>query len=209
MPLSIVARRRWSICIVCIYFKKFSEFYKRPGKLLFFILASECAYCNVLLLIFFLVQTFSDCLVVLSHLLMSSKDEPADPLCHAGVVNSSAVNVKTLAWMRDSGTHCNLRWVLGHSDNHREGRSLAKARNQVIKRKKRAVNAAGCGICFLMPDDLCYKVVHNTKIVWVRLIRLCSSRIYSPCRNIPGSNSKGTSAILIEGYHHFPLSLQN
>jgi hypothetical protein len=57
---------------------------------------------------FFLVQTFSDRLAVLSHPRMSSKEEPADPLCHA-VVNSSAVNVKALAWMRDSGTHCNLK----------------------------------------------------------------------------------------------------
>lgn len=46
---------------------------------------------------FFLVQTFSDCLAALSHLRMSSRDEPADPLRHAGVVNSSAVNVKALA----------------------------------------------------------------------------------------------------------------
>lgn len=57
---------------------------------------------------FFLVQTFSDCLAVLIHLRMLSKDEPAGQLCRAGVVNSSAVNIKAMAWMRDSGTHCNL-----------------------------------------------------------------------------------------------------
>jgi hypothetical protein len=45
----------------------------------------------------FLVQTFSDYLAALSHLRTSSRDEPADPLRRAGVVSSSAVNVKALA----------------------------------------------------------------------------------------------------------------
>jgi hypothetical protein len=129
---------------------------------------------------FFLVQTFSDCLAILLHLRMLSKDEPAGALCHVGVVNSSAVNVKALAWMRDSGTHCNLRLVLSHSDNHREGRNLAKARKEIIKRKNRAMNVAECGFCSLMPDHFCLKFVHNTKIVCVQLIRLHSSKgLYS------------------------------
>ena len=37
------------IFIACVDFKKFLKFYRRPEKILFFILASDCAYCNVLL----------------------------------------------------------------------------------------------------------------------------------------------------------------
>ena len=138
---------------------------------------------------------------------MLSKDETADPLCHAGVVNSSAVNVKALAWMRDSGTHCSLRLVLGHSDNHREGRNLAKARNEIIKRKNRAMNAAGCGLCSLMSNYMCLKFVRNTKIMCVQLIKLRSSKV------LVGTYltriRKGHRAILIGAFRHFPLSLQN
>jgi len=105
----------------------------------------------------FLVQTFSDYLAALSHLRTSSRDEPADPLRRAGVVSSSAVNVKALAWIRDSGTHRSLSWVVGHVNKHREARNLAEARNEIIKRKNRAMNAAGCGFCSLMPDHLLLK----------------------------------------------------